>query len=48
MALVKAIGGTSVRTETLEDAYPAWHPALYDFEGMLRILMYHEITDESY
>ncbi|GGL71753.1 transposase [Halocalculus aciditolerans] len=46
--LVTAIGGASIRTKTLEDAYPAWHPAPYDFEGMLRIFIYHEITAESY
>jgi len=47
-SLVTAIGGASIRTETLEDPYPAWHPAPYDFEGMLRILIYHKITAESY
>jgi hypothetical protein len=46
--LVRAIGGLPIRTETLEDPYPAWHPAPYDFEGMLRIFIYHEITAESY
>jgi hypothetical protein len=31
----------------LEDGYPDGHPAPYDFEGMLILFLYREITDES-
>jgi hypothetical protein len=46
--LVTAIGRASIGMETLEDAYPEWHPTPYAFEGMLRIFIYREITAESY
>jgi hypothetical protein len=32
----------------LEDGYPDWHPAPYDFEGMLTLFLYREITGQSY
>lgn len=33
---------------SLLDSYSAWHPSPYDFEGMLRLFLYHKITGMSY
>jgi hypothetical protein len=34
--------------DTLNDGYPAWHPAPYSFQGMLTLFLYREITGHSY
>ncbi len=47
-SLLSSIVDTMVRTEHLNDEYPAWHPAPHSFLGMVRLLIYREITDDSY
>lgn len=44
---------TALRTlegpfDSLNDGYPEWHPAPHSFEGMVRLLLYRELTGESY
>jgi len=46
--LASSIAGSSIRTEILDDAYPEWHPASHSFLGMVRLLIYREITGDSY
>ena len=46
--LVSSITKSSIRTELLNDGYPKWHPAPYSFLGMVRLLIYREITGDSY
>jgi len=43
-----AVSGVTLYTKHLEDDYPDWHPAPDSFEGMLRLFIYREITDDSY
>jgi len=46
--LASSIAGSSIRTEILADAYPEWHPASHSFLGMIRLLIYREVTGDSY
>ena len=46
--LASSIAGSSIRTEILDDAYPEWHPASHSFLGMVRLLIYREVTGDSY
>ncbi|WP_152418516.1 transposase [Haloarcula amylolytica] len=46
--LAPSIVKTPIRTEILDDAYPEWHPASHSFLGMVRLLIYREITGDSY
>jgi len=46
--LASSIAETSIRTELLDDAYPEWHPASHSFLRMIRLLIYREITGDSY
>jgi len=47
-SLPSSIAKSSIRTELLADAYPEWHPASHSFLGMVRLLIYREITSDSY
>lgn len=47
-SLSAAVSDAVMRTETLDDAYPNWHPAPDSFRGMLRLFIYREITGDSY
>jgi hypothetical protein len=40
-----AVGGPF---RMLEDGYPDWHPAPYDFQGVLTLFLHREITGQSY
>ena len=46
--LASSISESSIRTELLDDAYPEWHPAPHSFLGMVRLLIYRQITGHSY
>ena len=46
--LASSIEESTVRIELLDDAYPKWHPAPHSFLGMMRLLIYREITGDSY
>nr|WP_240729962.1 transposase [Halalkalirubrum salinum] len=46
--LSSSIAESSIRTELLDDGYPEWHPAPPSFLGMVRLLIYREITGDSY
>jgi len=46
--LASSITQSSIRSELLDDAYPEWHPAPHSFLGMVRLLIYREITGDSY
>ncbi len=43
-----ALTDLRLQIETLEDGYPAWHPASYSFRGMLKLFVYLEVTGDSY
>mgnify|MGYP000224074212 CR=1 FL=1 len=47
-SLPSSIAESTVQTEYLNDRYPEWHPAPDLFLGMVRLLIYREITGESY
>ena len=47
-SLPSSIAKSSIRTELLDDGYPEWHPAPHSFLGMVRLLIYREITGDSY
>jgi len=47
-SLPSSIAESTVRAELLDDGYPAWHPAPHTFLGMVRLLIYREITGDSY
>ena len=47
-SLPLSIAESSIRIEFLGDDYPEWHPAPHSFPGMVRLLIYREITGESY
>lgn len=47
-SLSGAVSDAPMRTRTLDDAYPDWHPAPDSFRGMLRLFIYREITGDSY
>lgn len=34
--------------DTLGDRYPDWHPTPYSFQGMVRLVLYREVTGEGY
>jgi hypothetical protein len=43
-----AVSEVTLYTAQLEDGYPEWHPAPDSFRGMLRLLIYRELTGDSY
>nr|WP_239642058.1 transposase [Natrinema versiforme] len=47
-SLPSSIAESTIRTEYLNDSYPEWHPSPDSFLGMVRLLIYREITGESY
>lgn len=47
-SLPSSIAESTIRTKYLDDSYPEWHPAPDSFLGMVRLLIYREITGESY
>jgi len=47
-SLPSSIAESTVRAELLDDGYPEWHPAPHSFLGMVRLLIYREITGDSY
>jgi len=47
-SLPSSIAESTVRAELLNDGYPEWHPAPYSFLGMVRLLIYREITGDSF
>jgi len=47
-SLPLSIAESSIRIEFLGDDCPEWHPAPHSFPGMVRLLIYREITGESY
>jgi len=47
-SLPLSIVESSIRIEFVEDDYPEWHPAPHSFPGMVRFLIYRDITCESY
>lgn len=46
--LCAALGSVDGSFETLDDGYPAWHPATCSFHGMCRLFLDREITGQSY
>jgi hypothetical protein len=48
IAFCDALTDLELKIETLEDAYPEWHPASYPFHGMLKLFIYLEVTGDSY
>ncbi|WP_136718344.1 transposase [Halorientalis salina] len=47
-SLTCALNSLDVPSDTLDDRYPAWHPAPYSFPGIVCLFLYREITGESY
>ena len=47
-SLISSVAESTIRTEYLDDGYPEWHPAPHSFLGMIRLLVYREITGDSY
>lgn len=47
-SLPLSVAESTIRTEYLDDGYPEWHPAPHSFLGMIRLLVYREISGDSY
>ncbi|SEM04643.1 transposase [Haloferax larsenii] len=47
-SLIAAFEELEGRFDTLEDGYSEWHPASHPFHGMLKLLIYREVTGDSY
>lgn len=43
-----ALTDLRLQIETLEDGYPACHPASYSFHGRLKVFIYLEVSGDSY
>jgi hypothetical protein len=48
VCLRAAVSEVTLYMNHLDDGYPGWHPAPDSFQGMLRLLIYREITGDSY
>ncbi|WP_158055709.1 transposase [Halorussus halophilus] len=46
--LQTSVTEVTIRSGTLDDSYPEWHPAPDSFLGMIRLFIYREITGDSY
>lgn len=46
--LQTSVSEVTIRSGTLDDSYPEWHPAPDSFLGMIRLFIYREITGNSY
>lgn len=47
-SLPSSVAESTIRTDYLDDGYPKWHPAPHSFLGMVRLVIYREITGDSY